>query len=343
MRNTICAGVLLGTVIWFLSLGMSRADEPPPVKMMPPNELGKIMVVMYHDIGQVESTWRRTPQNFLRDLDALYRRHYYPVSLTDLVTGEFEVPKGKAPVVITFDDGYPGQFQWDDDSSKKDISEPVPSPDTAVGMLMAFQEAHPDFPAKATFFLHGKHPFGQKSQVAEKLRFLVANGMDIGNHLTRHQNLGKKSFQSAGIIQKAIGQQAQYLASVISPQYSDYEIDTLALCYGRRPRPALQRFLEQGVVDGFRYKNIAILNVGAGPTPSPFDRRFKPLAIPRIRASEINTFGTGLYDWLIHFDQNPEQRFISDGSKKHITIPINQSSDLNTTFTDNLEFEVQTL
>jgi len=32
-----------------------------------PNELGQIMILMYHKIGSPESEWMRTPQNFRQD------------------------------------------------------------------------------------------------------------------------------------------------------------------------------------------------------------------------------------------------------------------------------------
>lgn len=295
------------------------------------------MILMYHDIGYVESTWRRTPENLRKDLTVLHQRGYFPVALTDLVHGQLNVPLGKTPVVITFDDGHPGQFQWE----KSDYlpGEPrYPSKQSAVGILTEFYEEHPDFPARATFFLNGTRPFGDKTEVAQKLNYLLDNGMDIGNHLTHHQNLGQKHLQHPLIIQKAIGKQAQFLTKLISHRYPDYAIETLALCYGRRPKSRLQRFLHKGTTQNFTYTNIAVLNVGAGPTYSPFDKRFKPLAMPRIRASETNTYGTGLYNWLKHFDENPNERYVSDGNEKIVTIPKNETKWLNRNLASDLGY-----
>ena len=38
---------------------------------LPPNELGRIMVLEYHKIDYPEERWTRTPENFRRDLETL--------------------------------------------------------------------------------------------------------------------------------------------------------------------------------------------------------------------------------------------------------------------------------
>ena len=65
---------------------------PPPVEQptdpkeridlsLKPNEAGKVMILMYHNIGPEEKVWTRTPENFLRDLTTLYDKGYRPISL----------------------------------------------------------------------------------------------------------------------------------------------------------------------------------------------------------------------------------------------------------------------
>ena len=48
-----------------------------------PNELGKVMVLEYHLIGYPEDRWRRTPENFRKDLQMLYDNDFYPVSVLE--------------------------------------------------------------------------------------------------------------------------------------------------------------------------------------------------------------------------------------------------------------------
>ena len=43
--------------------------------------------------------------------------------------------------------------------------------------------------------------------------------------------------------------------------------------------------------------------------------------IPRIRASEMETENTGLYDWLEYFDKHPEERYISNGDPNTTSFP----------------------
>ena len=50
---------------------------------LPPNELGRVMILEYHKIDYPEERWTRTPENFRRDLETLYARGYRLQSLND--------------------------------------------------------------------------------------------------------------------------------------------------------------------------------------------------------------------------------------------------------------------
>ena len=283
---------------------------------LPPNEMGSVMILMYHDIRKPESTWVRTPENFKKDLQALYDRNFRPISLEDLINRRFDIPKGTSPVVLTFDDGTLGQFQMVDGPNGSEIAS-----NCAVGILERFHAAHPDFPLEATFFVNGKRPFKQSEYVVEKLNYIVTRGMDVGNHTSGHQNLRSSRYASADAIQKAIGKQAVFLEQSLV-DHPAYIVRTLALCFGQRPRrPSLLRYLVAGVFKGTSYENAAILNVGSAPSYSPLDRRFNPQSIPRIRASESNTGGVELYDWLRRYEKRPFERFVSDGDPSSFTVP----------------------
>src|SRR5437879_4590446 len=79
---------------------------------LPPNELGRVMILEYHKIDYPEARWTRTPENFRHDLETLYARGYRLISLGDLIDGRIAVPAGTTPVVLTFDDSSPGQFRY---------------------------------------------------------------------------------------------------------------------------------------------------------------------------------------------------------------------------------------
>lgn len=276
-----------------------------------PNEAGEIMVLMYHGIGETEAEWVRTVENFKKDLKTLYEKGYRPISLKDYVTNNIDIEAGYTPVVLTFDDGHQNNFNVIEEDGKL-----IVDPNSAVGIMEEFHREHPDFPLKASFFLFGSNPFRQKDLVEYKLNYLVEKGFDVGNHTIGHNNMAE--VKDPEKIQQYIAQQAKLMEDIIP----GYKVNTYALAYGARPKDReLYKYLQKGEYDGFKYENIAILNVGWYPSYSPVSPKFDPLSIPRVRASEMKVDGVGLYDWLAVFDKNPERRYISDGNPNIITVP----------------------
>lgn len=281
-----------------------------------PNEAGKIMILMYHNIGEPESEWVRTPENFRKDLEILYDKGYQPISLQDYVSGEITIDRGFTPFVLTFDDGNQNNFDYLDNGLIRD--------DSAVGILLDFHKTHPDFPLEATFFITGGEPFCQAGLGKKKLDFLIEQGMDVGNHTKDHPNFKRASKEE---LQEQIGSQAQKLGEMISQK--NYKINSIALPFGIRPKDsALVEYMVSGSFQGIPYENIAVLNVGWNPAYSPYDKRFDFRSIPRIRASEINVDQVGMYQYLDYFDKNSEERFISDGRSETITVPTEKLEDL---------------
>jgi peptidoglycan/xylan/chitin deacetylase (PgdA/CDA1 family) len=314
--STILAG-------WFILSGalgtVARSESASS-----PNELGLVMILMYHEIGERESTWSRNSKNFRNDLERLYSLGYRPISLRDFVKNEISTPRGLSPVVLTFDDGTKGQFRVETRDGEK-----IVDPNSAVGILEAFHAEHLDFPLEATFFLNGNTPFFQPDLVEYKLNYLVHKGFDIGNHSTRHQNLASAEMQSAAKIQGAIGNQLILLKKLLK-DHPHYAIDTLALCYGARPRtPRLRSYLKTGISNGVRYEHIAVLKVGGGPAFSPADQRLNPLSLPRIRASARAPGTLGIDGWLDFFEANREKRYVSDGDASTVTVPKSRRKQLN--------------
>jgi hypothetical protein len=323
----------------FISGCAEKVEEIPNVPEIPievdpkdlidlslnPNEAGKIMVLMYHNIGEEEQTWTRTVDNFKRDLQTLYDEGYRPISLTDYVNGHITTEMGYTPVVLTFDDGNLNNFKYLEDGTL--------DPNCAVGVLIEFNQTHPDFPLEATFFITSSTPFKQSTYSADKVKFLIEQGMDIGNHSKDHMNFKDATAED---LQIQIGYQAQYLESYAP---LGYNVNTLALPYGSRPsNTELEKYIEQGSYNGFSYQNIAVLNVGWYPSLSPYHIDFDPLNLPRVRASEMNVDNVGMYNYISYYNEHPEQIFISDGNPNIVTIPsdlvdkltINESKELYT-------------
>ena len=280
-----------------------------------PNELGEVMVLMYHQIGNPESEWVRTPENFKKDLLNLYRNGYRLVSLLDYVRGNINVEAGKSPVILTFDDSTLNHLNFIETDDGYEID-----PDCAVAILEDFCNSHPDFGRGATFYIYYPIPFRQPQYIKDKLEFLVCRGYEIGNHTYSHADL---SLHSDEDIVKEIALNAMEVGKTIE----GYEVRSLALPYGSYPVNI--DILAKGEYMGYSYTNEAVLLIGSTPSPSPFSTDFNPLAIPRIRASEIKVEGQGLYDWLDYFDACPGKRYISDGNSSIITAPRELMDKIN--------------
>jgi len=297
-----------------------EAADPASVEA---DELGQIMVLMYHHIREPEAEWSRTPANFRKDLEVLYEQNFRPIRLIDYARGQIHVPAGTTPVVFTFDDGNENNFRMIEDEA----GEWIIDPDCAVGILMAFHEEHPDFRPHATFFINGGTPFGQSDWVDFKLNYLVTNGMDIGNHTETHLHLGDASAEQ---LQQELGR----IQQLVNRYVEDYQVNTFALPFGSRPSSdAVAPFVERGTYQEVTYVNEAVLEVGWDPYHSPFHRDFNPHKIRRVRASETKVDGVGMYDWLAAFESGSRRRFISDGDPNTIAIPESRAELLR----ENLE------
>jgi len=280
-----------------------------------PNELGQVMILMYHQIGEPESEWTRTPDNFRRDLEELYRRGYRLVNLLDYVRGDIGLPAGTSPVTLTFDDGSQGQFNFIEGENGPEID-----PDSAVGILEQFCQDHPDFGKAATFYIYYPVPFRQRDYIHQKLEFLRDNGYEIGNHNYTHGNL-------AHLPREKALEELTLNAKTTAELLPGYEVRSLALPYGASPQD--KTILATGEHEGFVYTNEAVLKVGAGPAASPFATGFDSMALPRIRASETKVNGVGFYDWLEYFEAYPERRYVSDGKPGLLTAPEKYRDKLN--------------
>jgi peptidoglycan/xylan/chitin deacetylase (PgdA/CDA1 family) len=274
---------------------------------LPPNELGRVMILEYHKIDQPEERWTRTPDNFRRDLERLWERGYRLVALNDFLDRKIAIPRGTTPVILTFDDSSPGQFKLIEKNG-----EWIVDPDCAVGILEAFERRHPEFGHAATFFvLPGADPpnrlFNQKELATRKLQYLASRGYEIGNHTLWHANLAKYP-------ERIVRQQIATAQEWIQRHVPSYRIRTLALPMGSYP-PDI-RWTIEGVEGQNSYRHDAILMVAGGAASSPYARTFDPYHLPRIQAVE-----TELARWLSYFDRNPQERYVSDGNPELITVP----------------------
>jgi hypothetical protein len=264
----------------------------------PPNSMGSVLVLQYRQIGEPEGTGQRTPSNFYADLEQLLAAGYYPVNLRDLVHGQLSsVPAGKRPIVLTFDGATENQFRLLSDGSA--------DPNTAVGILKTFHNAHPaDWPLRATFCVSpsgdapDQGPFGRRDLSAQKLGLLEKWGMEVAAGLDDGDDLAKLS--SEDVQRKLAAVQAQ-----LTEWLPGYPVTSLCLSAGGLPRD--RSLLAAGEADGQAYSFSAATVSIRGLSPSPRSPKFDPYRIPRVRVTQTEL------DRFLKLASRPGTYYVSPG------------------------------
>jgi hypothetical protein len=278
-----------------------------------PDELGVVPVLMHHQIRLHGSAYDMTPSQLLGELTRLWRDGFYPVRAEDFVTGHMNVPEGRAPVVMTFDDAENNQVGFLPDGRV--------DPNTGLGIMEAFAKAHPDFPAVATFYIPRNAFEGNGSTPGKTLRWLVERGFELGNHTRDHVALNS-------VDATEVRRQLVLGNHVLSDRIPGYRAQTMALPMGVLPKP--HSLAVHGSWHGQSYRFAGVFLGGAEPAPSPFSKKFDPGAIPRIRP---NPHWDGSRDltggmWLDVLERNPGMRYVSDGDPAKITFPKSRLREL---------------
>jgi peptidoglycan/xylan/chitin deacetylase (PgdA/CDA1 family) len=282
------------------------------------NEMGQVLVLMYHLMAGKETEWTRTPENFRNDIALLKAEGYYPINVRDLASGNIDIPAGKSPVVLTFDDSSPGQYRILDDGAI--------DPDCAVGILQAAVKEG-DWAARASFYcLLDVTPkervlFGQPDKQQEKLRNLIDWGYEVGSHTVTHLNLKEASTAEAT---KQLAESMRTLNELIGGGYS---VASISIPFGEYPE---SDSILSGEYDGFEYSYSAALSLNSVPSPSPFSTKFKALHIPRFRGS-----GDYITTAIQNFKDHPELKYVSDGDPTTVSAPAELASALGA-FKDDL-------
>jgi peptidoglycan/xylan/chitin deacetylase (PgdA/CDA1 family) len=277
----------------------------PDPRAVRANELGEVPVLMYHRIvDHPESEYERSPQQFRAELERLVAEDYVPVTVADFAMGHIDIPAGKHPVVLTFDDGDPSQLSLGPDGR--------PTPNSGVGVLLDVAAAHPGFRPVGSLYVNAA-PFGAVGG-AQALAWLWKNGFDIGNHTFSHASLGDAS---ADEVQREIAHGDQAIQQALP----GYRVTSIALPFGASPQP--QELAMRGAADGVTYDYRGVLLVGAGPAPSPYCTEFDPLNIPRIRSQDATGEDAryGSTAWLDELAATPGRRYTSDGDVNRIAYP----------------------
>lgn len=280
------------------------------------NETGKMIVIMYHNLADKPGTYATTPDLFRSDLERLYREGYRTVSMSDLVDNTISIPLGTTPVVLTFDDGHKSNFYYDDQGQI--------AKDSVVGILEDFYKDHPDFGRNAIFYLNGGIPFGQTDSYEKKLRYLIDNGYEIGNHSLSHANLSKIH---ADAIQKQLGKNKNDYEDLLA-----YTMRHLSIPFGERPK-SLEDYLWSGSYDDRPYKIDSAVNVGWNPINSPAHHKFNARSINRITCGDDHM---ELNWWLDDLKNKPSKRYYSDGDPNTVVVSEDRLDTVNDIYKDKV-------
>ncbi len=273
----IIVAILIVGFIAFLTT-VQKPHPVPPIEEPPVPEMVKIAydadnppripILEYHNFGEVDSRWTRSPDTFYDDLLWLYNNDFRPISVDEFINMDFaRLEPGTLPFVLTFDDASMDQFRY--------LSDESIDPRSAVAMLDKFHQDYPDFGPQATFFvLPGG--FGQPERFERKIEYLRETGREVASHTYYHDDLSEISAEDI----RATLQEAE--------DYIGFEMNSLAYPNGLFPDGED----EMAAIDEF--VDAAFL-VGARPSRLPNDPEFDAMMIPRIQAIDE--------EWVRHFNR----------------------------------------
>ncbi len=294
---------------------------PDELANLRPNELGAIPVLQYHVITTDEAAesdpFVRTAGNMRDDLQWLYDHGFYVISTRSFVENRIAAPAGKRPVILSFDDATASQFRWLPDGAGRLLD-----PETAIGVLEAFFQEHPDIGRGGQFAVLPHNCFADDSPLntmadcPDKLRWLAANGYEIVNHTAGHQDLIDVPDE---VFVRELGDPIAWLDAIVEGDGNFME--AVVMPYGNYPsrdlHPEQRAMMRNGFThDGRSVRLRAAFMVGANPTESPSSAEFDPLFIARIQANEES-----LGQWFGTIEAGGILVYVSDGNPDTVTIP----------------------
>ena len=292
----------------------------PAAAAREPNELGRIMVLEYHLIGDRNATYERERGQFRKDLQLLYDRGFRPVTMQQVLDRKLDLPRGLSPVVVTFDDASPSQFRYIERDGQLEID-----PSSGVGIWLDFTTSHPGWENRAVFcmlpgaeagrsFFGNKGIEGQKTEWRfRKVQFLQQQGFELCNHTLWHANLGK---YGDAMVQEQIARGVMAIDSAVP----GYKVRTFALPLGVWPknRQLAWRGSWTDPKSGrtVKYEFDAVLEVAGGPARGPNDPEFK---VPG-NFRRIEVIGDAIPRTIDQLEK-AGTRYVSDGDPRRIARP----------------------
>ncbi len=298
-------------------------DEPaePPVDPaeVGADELGVVPIMMYHQVREDGgSEWDMSPEEFRAELVRLFDLGFVPIRTVDLVRGDIDVPAGRSPVVLTFDDSPRNQARLDEDGNMAE--------NTAMGILIDVAADYEDVEPVASLYLITQSMFGAVADSPDIVRALHDLGMELGNHTHTHANLRSLDGDQ---VQEELARNVAEITDIVPGS----EGGTLSLPFGISPEDRDLVAAGQGPSGG--YVNEGVLLVGDRPAPSPFHADFNPLAIPRIKTLPDPEDEFGSAWWIdVMMSSDTWRPYVSDGNPATISFPREREDELDPAYAD---------
>jgi len=285
------------------------------------NELGLVPIMMYHGIVDVANStlqyiggnvdkdgYNRSSESFRNDLEFYYLNNYRMIRLTDYIDSKIDVAIGKSPIILTFDDGRQNNINVLGLDNEGNI---IIDPNSAVGILEAYKKKYPDYNVTATFFL-SSGLFQQPKYNTQIIKWLIANGYDIGNHSYQHKALDKiTASETSSEIARMYG---------LLSQVTDYSyVNIVALPFGTPTSKSHSNYpyIINSSYGASSYQTKSTLRVGWDSNVSPFCTNFDHEYLKRIRAYDNNGVD---FDITMNFNLLKDRRYISDGDATKIVV-----------------------
>lgn len=297
-------------------------------KNIKPNEAGDILVVMYHSIDDKKNhyPWHRSKKEFREDLEYMYQNGYVLISMKEYLSNDIDIPAGKTPILLTFDDGLKSCFSL----VKNKEGKLVVNDDTLIGILENFKAEHPDFGNGGVLYITDNpfeydayHNSKSEGTYEDKFRVLQELGYEIGNHTYSHYNMNELSNSE---ITKEIGKVNNLVYNNTNKNKTVY----LAYPYGDKPNKNGLKAVKSGTYKDISY-NIESAVLAAPEKPyftNPIKNDFDPYYISRAIANKGQH--QDMYWYFDYYKKNPDKKYISDGDKSVLSIPSNYKESINT-------------
>lgn len=271
----------------------------------------KVPILIYHQFVPDDMNTTATKMRFAdfkEELQMFYDNGFSLIPLKGWLEGNFNVPEGRKPLIITLDDLWFGNQIFISDDG-------IPSESSGIGILWKFSQDHPDFGFHAALFAINGDKYYPEKQVgddfyaAENIDFYskswhiklgntiawsLENGLEVYNHTFTHPRLPEIS--NAEILDQ-LSKNDYWLRQFLHEANRDDLIPQLdnmiALPEGKWPET------ESGIKVILDYKSpedkplLAVMeayNMDAPQlTPSFYVDEFDPFHIARITASKYMT------------------------------------------------------